>query len=156
MHDIKLKYNNEMISGALFAAVAGIIWFLLPGQIATMEKSAINARTIPQLVTAGLFLCSVGLFLQGLFLPKKTVEFHGNAEKMRKELRSVVFAAMLLIYGILFPVLGYIVDTVLLVTGLLFFYYCRKWWYYAIAVAAVFIVYGVFSFALNVNLPGLW
>ncbi|MDO4788544.1 MAG: tripartite tricarboxylate transporter TctB family protein [Johnsonella sp.] len=155
----KLSYNYEMISGGIFALLAALMWVLTPGQIQTLEKSAINARTVPQIAIAGLFIFSTALFIQGLRRPKKVLVLDKSlweSPNFKKEMRTLIFALMLLVYGILFNIIGYIADTILLVVGILFYYRCKKWLYYAIAVVTVFIVYAVFTYMLNVNLPGLF
>lgn len=155
---MKIKYNNELISGGIFAIVAAVVWFLIPAQIQTMEKSQINAQTIPRFAIGGLFIFAVALFIQGLLREKKTVVVDSaffRSASFKKESRSIFFAALLIVYAVLFNVIGFILDTVILVSVILFFYHCRKWWYYAIAIATVFIVYAVFTFLLNVNLPTL-
>lgn len=63
---MKIKYNTEIISGLVFIIVAAVLWLLIPSQIQTLEKSAINAQTIPRIAIGGLFLCSAGLLIQGL------------------------------------------------------------------------------------------
>lgn len=159
MQDRKISYNNEMISGGIFAVLAAIMWYLVPGQIQTMEKSGINAQTFPRIAIAGLFIFSLALFIQGMRLPKKTVIINKETFEspgFKKEKRTLLFAAMLILYGILFNIIGYIADTVLLAVGILFFYRCKKKLYYIISIATVFIVYVVFTYVLNVNLPGLF
>lgn len=54
---MKIKYNTEIISGLVFIIVAAVLWLLIPSQIQTLEKSAINAQTIPRIAIGGLFLC---------------------------------------------------------------------------------------------------
>ncbi len=157
MKAVTLKYNSEILSGSIFSVLAIVMWILIPEQIQTLEKSSINAQTIPKVAVAGLFIFSLALLIQGLRLPKKSLVLCKESlasPQFRKESRSFIFAAMLLVYGLLFNLIGYIADTILLVVAILLFYYCRKWWYYAIAIVTVFIVYAVFTYALNVNLPG--
>ena len=45
---MKLRYNTEIISGAVFAVVGAVLWLLIPSQIQTMEKGAVNAQTLPR------------------------------------------------------------------------------------------------------------
>ncbi len=155
----KISYNHEIISGGIFAILAAIMWFLVPEQIQTIEQSSINAQTFPRIAIAGLFIFSTALCIQGLRRPKKTVVFDNTlwqSENFKKEMRTILFASMLIVYGLLFNIIGYIADTILLVIGVLLFYRSRTWWYYAISVASVLIVYAVFTYVLNVNLPRLF
>ena len=71
---MKIKYNSEIISGAVFLVTAIVLWLLVPSQINTMETTAVNAQTIPRVAIGGMGLFSLGLLLQGIFsAEKKTV-----------------------------------------------------------------------------------
>ena len=135
---MKIRYNREIISGAIFVVLSAVLWFLIPVQVQTLEKTPINAQTFPRIAIGGMFLCSVGLLLEGIFVREKqelyvTKEsFRSNAFK--KEMRSVVFALLLIAYCFLIGHLGYIVSTILLVLAVMMFYKARKWYYYAIVV----------------------
>lgn len=154
---MKIKYNSEIISGLVFVIVAAVLWLLIPSQIQTLEKTAINAQTIPRIAIGGLFLCSAGLLIQGLLShDKKEIvitreSFHSDG--FRREIRSLLFAVFLIIYCFLVTLLGFIVSTVLLVIAILLFYGARKWYYYAIPIVMVGVVYYVFAVLLRISLP---
>ena len=154
---MKIKYNAEMISGAIFAILGAVLWFLIPAQVQTLEKTVINAQTFPRIAIGGLFLFSVGLLLEGLFAREKK-EVYITKESFRsvafkKELRSILFALFLIAYCFLVGHLGYVVTTVLLVLAVMLFYGARKWYYYAIPLGMVGIVYYVFKVLLRISLP---
>ena len=44
---MKIKYNHEIISGIVFALISSFLWFSIPTQVKTMEKTAITAQTLP-------------------------------------------------------------------------------------------------------------
>ena len=146
-----------MISGAIFAILGAVLWFLIPTQVQTLEKTVINAQTFPRIAIGGLFLFSVGLLLEGLFAREKK-EVYITKESFRsvafkKELRSILFALFLIAYCFLVGHLGYVVTTVLLVLAVMLFYGARKWYYYAIPLGMVGIVYYVFKVLLRISLP---
>ena len=154
---MKIKYNTAMISGAIFAILGAVLWFLIPTQVQTLEKTVINAQTFPRIAIGGLFLFSVGLLLEVLFAPEKK-EVYITKESFRsvafkKELRSILFALFLIAYCFLVGHLGYVVTTVLLVLAVMLFYGARKWYYYAIPLGMVGIVYYVFKVLLRISLP---
>ena len=154
---MKIKYNTEMISGAIFAILGAVLWFLIPTQVQTLEKTVINAQTFPRIAIGGLFLFSVGLLLEGLFAREKK-EVYITKESFRsvafkKELRSILFALFLIAYCFLVGHLGYVATTVLLVLAVMLFYGARKWYYYAIPLGMVGIVYYVFKVLLRISLP---
>ena len=72
---MKLKYNAEIISGAVFAVVGAVLWLLIPSQIQTMEKGVVNAQTLPRIAIGGMFLFAVGLLLEGLFAKENAAVF---------------------------------------------------------------------------------
>ena len=153
---MKIKYNTEMISGAIFAILGAVLWFLIPTQVQTLEKTVINAQTFPRIAIGGLFLFSVGLLLEGLFAREKK-EVYITKESFRsvafkKELRSILFALFLIAYCFLVGHLGYVVTTVLLVLAVMLFYGARKWYYYAIPLGMVGTVYYVFMALLRISL----
>lgn len=154
---MKLKYNAEIISGAVFSVAGAVLWLLIPSQIQTMEKSAVNAQTLPRIAIGGMFLFAVGLLLEGLFAKEKK-ELTVTAESFRsaafkKELRSLVYCLFLVVYCLIIQPLGFVVSTVLLVLAVMIYYGARKWYYYAIPLAMVGIVYYVFRVLLHVSLP---
>lgn len=153
---MKIKYNTEMISGAIFAILGAVLWFLIPTQVQTLEKTVINAQTFPRIAIGGLFLFSVGLLLEGLFAREKEVYITKESFRsvaFKKELRSILFALFLIAYCFLVGHLGYVVTTVLLVLAVMLFYGARKWYYYAIPLGMVGIVYYVFKVLLRISLP---
>lgn len=154
---MKLKYNTEIISGAIFAVVGAVLWFLIPTQINTLEKTAINAQTFPRIAIGGLFLFSIGLLLEGIFAKEKKevviTKDTFSSEAFKKELRSVLYACFLIAYCFAVGHLGFIISTLILVVAILVFYGARKWYYYAIPIAMVGIVYYVFKVLLRVSLP---
>ena len=154
---MKIKYNAEMISGTIFAVLGAVLWFLIPSQVQTLEKTVINAQTFPRIAIGGLFLFSVGLLLEGLFAREKKEVYitkeSFRSDALKKEMRSVLFALFLIAYCFLVGHLGYVVTTVLLVLAVMLFYGARKWYYYAIPLGMVGIVYYVFKVLLKISLP---
>ena len=154
---MKIKYNTEIISGAVFAIMGAVLWTLIPSQIQTMEKGAVNAQTLPRIAIGGMFLFAVGLLLEGLFAKEKQ-ELVITADSFRsksfkKEMRSILYCLFLVVYCLIIQPLGFVVSTVLLVLAVMIYYGARKWYYYAIPLAMVGIVYYVFRVLLHVSLP---
>lgn len=154
---MKIKYNSDIISSLFFLMVASFIWFFIPTQIDTMETTAVTARTIPRIVTQGLFLFSFCLLLQGVFkTPKKSIIINRKVFEslaFLKEMRSLIFCSIFIIYAVLLTFTGYLLSTALLSIAILIYYGARKWFYYAISLTTVAVVYGIFTFLLDVNLP---
>ena len=147
---MKIKYNHEIISGIVFALISSFLWFSIPTQVKTMEKTA-------KIAIGGMFVFAVCLLLEGIFMKEKeelTVtkeSFHSAAFK--KELRSILYCLFLVAYCFMVKPLGFVISTVILVLAIMVYYGARKWYYYAIPLAMVGIVYYVFRVVLHVSLP---
>lgn len=154
---MKIKYNSEIISGAVFTILSAVLWILIPSQVNTLEKTAINAQTFPRIAIGGLFIFSVCLLLEGIFGKEKKElvisrdSFHSDAFK--KEMRSIVFALLLVVYCALVTFIGFVPSTAVLVLAVLMFYGARKWYYYAIPLGMIVVVYYVFKVLLHISLP---
>ena len=135
---MKIKYNHEIISGTVFALISSFLWFSIPTQVKTMEKTAITAQTLPKIAIGGRFVFAVCLLLEGIFM---------------KELRSILYCLFLVAYCFMVKPLGFVISTVILVLAIMVYYGARKWYYYAIPLAMVGIVYYVFRVVLHVSLP---
>ena len=135
---MKIKYNHEIISGTVFALISSFLWFSIPTQVKTMEKTAITAQTLPKIAIGGMFVFAVCLLLEGIF---------------KKELRSILYCLFLVAYCFMVKPLGFVISTVILVLAIMVYYGARKWYYYAIPLAMVGIVYYVFRVVLHVSLP---
>ena len=154
---MKIKYNTEMISGTVFTILGAVMWFLIPSQIRTMEKTAINAQTLPRIAIGEIFLFAVCLLLEGIFAREKKelviTRESFRSEGFRKEMRSVLYALFLVAYCFAVEPLGFILSTVILVVAIMIYFGARKWYYYAIPLAMVGVVYYVFAVFLHVSLP---
>lgn len=153
---MKIKYNSNLISGALFLVIGITMRLLVPSQIKTYEAGDVNATTIPILLLNMLILLSIILLIQGgcdkskkeVVLSKKIL----NKETFTK-LKPLIYMLMLLAYGMILPYAGFIISSLLLSNGILFYFGARKWWFYVIVSVNIVIAYYVFSNLLNVALP---
>lgn len=103
---MKIKYNHEIISGIVFALISSFLWFSIPTQVKTMEKTAITAQTLPKIAIGGMFVFAVCLLLEGIFMKEKeelTVtkeSFHSAAFKKELRFHSLLpVPCCLLLYG---------------------------------------------------------
>lgn len=154
---MKIKYNGEIVIGALFTIASGILLARIPIEIKTLETTAVNAQTVPRIALGGLCLFSFILFLQGVFLiPKKVLVFDQALKESREfkdSIRSLIYIAILILYTVIFRFLGYIISSIYLIFAILIYYGARKKSYYAIALTVSAVVYLVFSLVLNIALP---
>lgn len=76
-----------------------------------------------------------------------------DAGALRSELRAGGVFAIMVLYAILMPRIGFIISSIVASMIILFLLNARKWYFYAIMLAAVFLIYYVFKFQLYVQLP---
>lgn len=154
---MRIRYNHEMLSGGLFAVLGLVLWLLIPSQIDTLETGQITAQTFPRIAVAGLGLCGLGLFIQGLIrVPKRAVVLNADWLKkpeVRQTLKSLLFAGLLLLYCVVLSWTNFLLSTALLVVAVELYYGARKWYAYAIPLVMVGVVYYIFRFLLHINLP---
>lgn len=154
---MKVKINAEIVAGLLFTIAAGILFLMIPTEIKTLETTEINAQTVPRIALGGLCLFSFLLFLQGLILlPKKEIVFSKalyTGRAFKDTIRSLIYIAIVIVYVVLFKLLGFIASNIYLIFAVLMYYGARKKSYYAIALFISALVYLVFSVVLNISLP---
>lgn len=150
MKQIKLKKNlSSGIIGTLFGAVMLIaIPYCIKAKI-SMVSSGIGPDYLPRLVAVLMICCGIGLIIQSLVLKKDeevVIEFG-------REGHALLFAAAMIVYVILLPLIGFVLSSILFAFASLFLMECRKPMYYlstAILVVAIFIT---FKYGLSVALP---
>lgn len=144
-----------MITGTLFLIISIILQIKLPDEVKTYETSAVTAATMPTILIRGMMICSVILLIQGI-LSKNKKEYRISCEVFCKEnllkLKPIIYIAILLIYAILLPHIGFIVSSLLVANGILLYFGARNWKFYVIASANVVIAYFLFT-AMGVTLP---
>lgn len=148
-----LKLRTNLTMGIFIILFAGLVWGLSNTQTAesgvVVVSSTVSARFFPQLVSAMMAICGIAMIVQSLVLRKEImVEI-----ELRKEIKSIIYLAMVSGYIFLFERIGYIISTMLVSCGLLILNNCKKIHYYAIVIAFVIAVYLLFSFPLRANLP---
>jgi putative tricarboxylic transport membrane protein len=146
-----------MLSGALFSIISGILFLLIPSQIVTMEKSSINAQTVPKIALGGMFIFSVLLLLQGIFFkPKQEIVFDQElyaSRGFKDAIRTAIYIGIIIVYMVLFKVLGFIGSSIYLIFAILIYYGARQKSYYIIALTTSALVYLIFAVGLHISLP---
>lgn len=149
---MRIKVNSNIVSGLIFFILSMLILLFMPQQIMITEDSNINAQTIPRLVTVVMLICSVLLFIQGIFFnEKKEVNFSKKA--LWKEFRGVTIIAIFIVYGFLINRIGFLLSSLFLASACLVFFKVKDWRIFAVVFVIVFIIYYGFAEGLNVNLP---
>ena len=72
-----------------------------------------------------------------------------------REGHALLFAAVMIIYVILLPIIGFVFSSVLFVCASLFLMECKKPMYYFSTVLLVLVIFAAFKYGLSVALPTL-
>ena len=152
MKQIKLKKNlSSAIIGTLFGAVMLVaIPYCIKAKI-SLVSSGIGPDYLPRLVAILMICCGIGLVFQSLVLKKDeevVIEFG-------REGHALLFAAVMIIYVILLPIIGFVFSSVLFVCASLFLMECKKPMYYFSTVLLVLVIFAAFKYGLSVALPTL-
>ena len=153
------KYKKDFSSGVMFFSL-GLFAFLISPVVISAKGmgNAGSARIFPQFIGVGLMVLSFLLILETFISYKKSKKEGGpEEEKVKREKGKenvvIIFAAMVLVYILLFDKLGYIITTIGVTTGALFLFRVKKAYYYLIVYGVDILVYFAFTKLLFVQLP---
>lgn len=147
---MKIKYKSNLCAGVVSIIFGIICAVIVPKQIGTefSVSYGITSRTVPYAIALLSVVCGIALVVQSLVFKKdeeKTME-------LDKELKALAYMVVMLVYALLFKH-SFIGSTVFLGVVTLAFTGCRKKLFYVIVIAAVVILYLLFSQVLHVRLP---
>jgi len=149
---IKLKKNlTSGIIGALFGVIMLVAIPLCIKAKISLVSSGIGPDYLPRLVAMLMIACGLGLVFQSLFL-KKDEEV---VITFRQEGHALLFAAAMIVYVILLPVIGFVLSSVLFAFASLFLMECKKPLYYLSTALLVLGIFVAFKYGLSVALPTL-
>jgi putative tricarboxylic transport membrane protein len=135
----------------------------------------IGPEFFPRYLAVGLFICSAILVIQALLAASKSPNGGKSAtaagdfsqksptispfnkgilETFSKSLRLLAGIAIIVAYAVLWEPLGFVIATPLAMAALMFLLGYRRYVMMAIfAVGTTLVIFGAFSFFLNVNMP---
>lgn len=147
---MKLHYRSNLSAGIAALVAAAVLFLIIPSQIAMESKTVhgVSSRTLPYIFVGLMAVCGVGLIIQSLVFKKDEVK----ELDLGKEAVGLLYMLVLLAYGIGFSH-SFIISTGLLGVVTLAFTKCKKPVYYVISVAAVIVLYFIFTQLLHVRLP---
>ena len=126
-----MKIKTNLVSGIIFLILSVAIYVLIPGQIA--QPSHLGAgpspRTIPKLVSAVMFICSLLLIVQSLVFKKEKVIVIDFSEE-KSVFKAILF---IILFGVLMITAGYLVAVWVTLPIMLYFMGERKPFVYIFA-----------------------
>lgn len=168
MEKIK-KIRKDIVSMSVFLAggLCFAIW-IIPAQIpvrGNQGAQAFTSRTFPYIITYSICVVAVLGLLSTILQYRKLRSDPAMREKGDKGeqafpvkstmeiLIPYIIFGLIVVYGVLFRSIGYIVATVIILPVMLFLLGCRKWMHYVCAGLFAAMVYVVFKILLLVPLP---
>lgn len=162
------KRKSTYILICLLLAGALVVLFLMRGWETADYTMGYGPAFYPKVLIVALFILLVGLFLtEGL--PKKPREEQAASENgdgadcadsanerlfdLQRLKFPALFAGMLILYILLWNVLGFVADTILFSFGGMMSLKGKPWISAVISVCFALVIYFVFSKLLYVNLP---
>ncbi len=115
----------------------------------TYDSGAPSPRIIPAIALVGILISSIVLIVQSLvFKKEKIIEFD-----LKKELPSLIFIALLLLYVVLLIYIGFVAASIIIFSAVLFYEGERKPFIYIFNVLMVIGIYLLFKYVFNISLP---
>jgi hypothetical protein len=127
------------------------MWILIPLQIKTRESAdvMVDARFVPKIAVALIFIFSVILILTSLILKKDKVV----CINLIKEGKMLLFYLLMVGYVAAMPLIGFLFSSLLFGNAALLYLRSNKWQHYVIVSAVIALVHLVFVTILQVPLP---
>ena len=162
------KVREDIIVMALLLAVC--IYFLVHGIDAQIPESPaargqmFTPRTFPRLCISVIAVCCFAGFIKNIrqYILIKRQNDAGETVRRWKELSGkerigqmmpLICFALCVVYALIFSKFGFVAATVIVPPILLFIMGCRKWQHYLCVYGFCAVMYAIFVFVLNVNLP---
>ncbi|MCL1884380.1 MAG: tripartite tricarboxylate transporter TctB family protein [Defluviitaleaceae bacterium] len=131
--------------------IAIVLWILIPQQIrqTTVSGQIIDSQTIPRAISYLIGGLGIVLIVKSLLLKQETVV----ELSIPKEIRSLIFFAMMIAYMMLIPLIGFLFSSLILAVSALAFQKVKKPHLYVIAIVIIFLAHTAFIRLLGVPLP---
>jgi len=152
-----VKVKRQFWEGLLIAALGAVIIVLIPSQVRVFAglETALSPAFLPTLIGIGLLIVGFLIIVVSLFSKTQTTkEIKINA----KDLKKIIIAALILfLYAFLFPIIGFLVTSIVFI-GILSFL-CGQRNYVKLLVLMVLIpaiVWMMFELLFSIPLPHGW
>ena len=149
---MKVIIKTDLVSGIFFLVLSLFLFFSIPSQIVVLEKTTINAQSVPYLLSVLIFIMSLKLIIVDivkLMLKKQVTEKEFD---LKIEGKALLLFSILIGYLVLIPLFGFLISSLLMFLAFLVFFKARNWIYYLVGGLSCTLVYVIFKFLLNVPL----
>lgn len=145
-----IKYRSNLCAGIISIVLGIICALIIPSEIGTDYSTTygITSRSVPYAVSILWVLCGIILLVQSLVFHKDELKYLD----LKKELKALVYIAVLLIYSLIFNK-SFLISNLFLGFITLRFTGCKKKSYYFIILALVLLIYFSFKYGLHIQMP---
>ncbi|MGA3173254.1 MAG: tripartite tricarboxylate transporter TctB family protein [Syntrophorhabdales bacterium] len=148
---IKSLRAGDIVSGAFLIAV-GAATIAGATRIEWSTGGVLHPRTLPMLL--GIALAAGGVWLMVLAFSKKYEDKPLEWPDRRGRLLWLASLGMMVLYGALMPVLGFLATSGLFVSGFIWYFGKYKIWFAAAwGLGAVIFIYALFIWLLGMEMP---
>ncbi|SDN96536.1 putative tricarboxylic transport membrane protein [Cryobacterium flavum] len=144
------KINTGDFWAGLGIAILGTVGWI--GSLQIFEPRGISGflgpRTFPIAVSMAMLVLGLTVLVRGIVKPRAPEESVGSVRELG------VLCSAIVVYLVIFPLLGFVTSTFLLLSGLFSYLGERRYWLSAIVAAVLSVLtFLCFSSGLNVALP---
>ncbi len=149
----KFNIYPSIIGSVLFIGLSVTILVLMPSQIKVQPNQSITPRTFPALLAYIMLGCALLTFGKDVlkFIRKQPVPKVTLSALV--EVKACILLVLMLGYGLLMPVIGFIASSVLYGVAMLCYFRVKRWYYYPLVVVCAFLIGYLFKYVLYVRLP---
>lgn len=157
------KAKNDALSMLVLMVFSALFYlYFIPSQVPVVQnsKTFFTSRTFPQITMAALFVVAAIGFGNAVYRILKFKKAESAAPKTKKtkselwvEFAPYVMFIIVVLYGIAFKFVGFLISSALFIPAFLLTMRCKKWTYYVGSYVFCAIMYLIFTFVLKVNLP---
>lgn len=156
----KRKILQDLVCAGFFLILSMFLIFVaIPSQISVgggfvAAEAGANSRTFPYFAVGMMGIAAVGELIISIFQ-----YIHVKKEGQRatteggNEIRALIIFGLCLIYAWLFHAVGFLISTFLVMPFALFIMGSRKWKHYLSVYMVAIVMYFIFQYVLNVQLP---
>lgn len=149
-----MRIAQDAVLGLVALAIAGVYYAGATQIPESLLADAVGADGIPRMLGIGMALVGAAMVLRGLLRPAAAKEADDDAVPLRHYVRAGVLLAILVLYLVAIPVLGYPISVALLIAAVAWFAGARADATLAVtAVAGAGVFWFMFHWLLGIPMP---
>ncbi|MGL4628243.1 MAG: tripartite tricarboxylate transporter TctB family protein [Cetobacterium sp.] len=146
-----MNIHTNLLAGIFFGILSLFLIFIIPSQIQipAFDNGGPSPRLIPYMVLIGIFISSIGLIFQSLFLKKEKIFYYD----FKKEKAGIITLFIISLFGFLMIKLGFLIAIFISLPIMIYYLGERKTHVYIIDLIIGVGIYFLFIKIFNISLP---